>query len=716
MNKYYCGLLFFMLFSLVACQEEEIDNELIQAENIVKETTVNSCSYMYEEYYDNELEIQNLTLQNGTVMGNVDNFLSPCKEENTNPIIFANNSVRSYRIELELEHIYPIKEIEIQSIDTDNMKIEDIGIYISLDGVRYEEVKTNISITNNNVISMENNLAKFIRISFENKESQRFYGLTDLDVVLGDGYMIKEDNEWTSAFLRYDGWTGADGIFSFNLTNGEDAIGSIANTTGFIFSDTFIGTVIEESGARMASSMINNTFGYLLDEQQIKENLLFEWGGEDVPESLFLPSEFIGYHQSNIANNIGFDVYNSTDALLTNEGNGTMWLSEETDNEFLVFDLQNTSTVSDLYFWNYNDETKFGVKDFELYISDDLDAYEYYDTFTLPQASGEEGEPYSIHLNELNISARYLKIKLISNYELEPTHFGLGKILIMNQNDIIYPQVVASTTVSTIEGNEESSRLWIQDGVVIDNHLYLFPLLIKDFQGFFDVFKVGIIDIPIVDERLDYSNMVYYDSNLQSKTADQEKILYGAGVFNNTVESGNKNADGFIYIYGYIDKKGSGLITERKLIVARCHKEDITNTNEWTYYNGTSFVSEINESYGLIDGVSPELSVTYIEDGINEGKYMLTVMKNSTSGVIAYSISDTPYGRFEDYNIIYNVKDDKRFVGEFAYNAKMHAHLSEPGNYLISYNVNTTAFFELNNANIYYPRFIRLIEVQHKSE
>ncbi|MBE0700321.1 MAG: hypothetical protein IH571_01415, partial [Acholeplasmataceae bacterium] len=100
--------------------------------------------------------------------------------------------------------------------------------------------------------------------------------------------------------------------------------------------------------------------------------------------------------------------------------------------------------------------------------------------------------------------------------------------------------------------------------------------------------------------------------------------------------------------------------------------------------------------------------------GLYEGKYMLVVMENTTSGRISYAISDTPYGTFGDYHNIYETIENTYLKGAFTYNAKMHPHLSEPGNFLISYNVNTTQVQALADARIYYPRFIRLIEVKEQ--
>ena len=43
-----------------------------------------------------------------------------------------------------------------------------------------------------------------------------------------------------------------------------------------------------------------------------------------------------------------------------------------------------------------------------------------------------------------------------------------------------------------------------------------------------------------------------------------------------------------------------------------------------------------------MSGVSAELSINKISDGINEGKYMLISMENTISGKVSYSISNSP--------------------------------------------------------------------------
>ena len=68
-----------------------------------------------------------------------------------------------------------------------------------------------------------------------------------------------------------------------------------------------------------------------------------------------------------------------------------------------------------------------------------------------------------------------------------------------------------------------------------------------------------------------------------------------------------------------------------------------------------------------------------------------------------------PWGPpFQVYDVSGDLEPDKDI---FPYNAKAHPVLSEPGELLISYNVNSFDFFNdvLTYPNLYRPRFMRLI-------
>jgi hypothetical protein len=214
------------------------------------------------------------------------------------------------------------------------------------------------------------------------------------------------------------------------------------------------------------------------------------------------------------------------------------------------------------------------------------------------------------------------------------------------------------------------------------------------------VHNVSMVEMDIVDSRFDFENAQYYSTPLQIKISDTETIFFGAGIMD------NRDIDGYIYIYGYKDGNG------RQLVVSRFQEENIKNFNEWKYFDGENWTKDINQIATLKDDVSAELSVTYINRGMFQGKYMLVAMENTTSGNIVYSLSDTPYGPFTDFTLIYNTTENQYLTGAFTYNAKLHPNLSTDDKLIISYNVNTTNLGALKDVNIYYPRFISITEIK----
>jgi len=78
---------------------------------------------------------------------------------------------------------------------------------------------------------------------------------------------------------------------------------------------------------------------------------------------------------------------------------------------------------------------------------------------------------------------------------------------------------------------------------------------------------------------------------------------------------------------------------------------------------------------------------------------------------IAARIGDRPTGPFGEERILHEEQETKRLGnGVFAYNAKAHPVLSKTGELLITYNINSNdnSFRVFKEADIYYPRFIRI--------
>ena len=95
-----------------------------------------------------------------------------------------------------------------------------------------------------------------------------------------------------------------------------------------------------------------------------------------------------------------------------------------------------------------------------------------------------------------------------------------------------------------LNAKDQSSRLWLQDGIVLNDHLYIFPILVKNDQTIFKVENVGLMEIPITNNRLYYESTNFLHTPLQVYTEDGGTIFFGAGLMD------NRDKDGYIYIYG----------------------------------------------------------------------------------------------------------------------------------------------------------------------
>jgi hypothetical protein len=690
MKKNILSLLAICIVLLSACQK--------QLEPIVIEET----DYVFTETMGDKIEVKDIVIPYSETEGQIDNFINIHKPKDINPLYFVSSSIKTHQIFFIFENIYPIDYISIYNPEgEDALPIEDVDIDISLNTLSYDRLFQDYALDkSDNQIELGGTMAKAVKITFNQKDEKQ--KITDVSFYLDEGIIIKEDLEMSDAFLRYEGWTGADGIFTFDLNHGGDQIGIDHDTTGFIFSDTFVGEVYENNKLRKSSVMINNSFGYLSHDGSFNRNQLsFDYDlNNGVATSVIEPDQLLGSRARNLLDNDGIMPSYDRHGLLTNINEGTMWLSNQIDNELIV-DLKEEIKLSSLYLWNFNETKTYGVKDFNLYISSDNSSYTLIDNYELDQASGSNESPYQLEIDLNNIEARYIKIEILSSYD--ETYVGLGKILILDTNqNPLFGEITATHEITEQTANEQTSRYWLQDGVVIDDQLYVFPILVKDEGEIFKVHHVSMVEIPIVDQRFDYKHQNFYSTPLMTYTPDGGVIYFGAGLMD------HRDVDGYIYIYGYKDLEG------RRLTVGRFLPEDIKNYNQWMYFDGQGWAKNINDSAALIDKVSAELSVTYITEGMFEGKYMLTVMEDTTSGKISYSLADTPVGPFSEYTLIYQTTEGSYLRDAFTYNAKLHPNLSEPGNFVISYNVNTRSAGALSDARIYYPRFIRMVEVKKR--
>lgn len=704
---------------LAGCEEKPI--EPVPHVYEVTQSNTPECDSQTAEYVGDEIEIKDVNVENASIFGDITKFTDICKTKEINPIVFSNAKLKSYFFEISFEDIYPIRELNITNfLDDEEIAIKQMDIFISLDGESFDKIEDDLQLNTTDdkvtTIDLSNQLAKHIKFSFSSEvgkgnHGSDFFGINDISVVLGEGFIVKEATEWDEALTRYEGWTGADGIFSFNLNDGNDSINTPTDSTLFLFSDTILGTVDPNTFLRTYPKFLNNTIGYFNgDTSDIFNNMEFVWLEEESEvANVFEPDFYVGYHPSNLNNQIGLAQKEDLSYTYNYEISGSSWLSEESDNNpVITFDLMENTDITRLEVFNFVENTDFGTSKIRVSVSDDnllyteVGVYDLSDTTVTTELSGE-----GIQLS--NVNTRYLQIEIIERQNPNSKQVGLSKVLLYNEDRLLHSQITASSYDATEKETMLHPRLWLQDGVVIGEYFYTFPLLVKDYETFFKVYKVGLIKVPIANKELDLSNIQYLDAPLQHEMSDGSIMYFGAGVNNMDTSGGLVHQDGYIYVYGYKDNSSG-----RHLVVARVEEEHFENFNQWTYFDGLTWSKDINKAKPLINGVSPELSVTYIPNGINSGKYMLVVMENTTSGKISISYSDTPEGPWTDYETVYLTSKIRELPGGYSYNAKMHPHLSEEGKYLVSYNVNTTGLTVMTNARIYHPRFIWLIETKHR--
>ena len=240
-------------------------------------------------------------------------------------------------------------------------------------------------------------------------------------------------------------------------------------------------------------------------------------------------------------------------------------------------------------------------------------------------------------------------------------------------------------------------KYWLQDGIVIDNKLYLTAFTPDDR---WKPTHVDMITIPLASaETLDWEKHTITERFPLFAENEQYQLLFGVGILDHTA------TDGYIYVYGYRDTLRGG---RKHLAAARVKPESFADGEQWRFWNGKDWIPDITEIFRdealLADRVSAELSVTPIA----EEKFLLIFTQDVMSDRIAYKVGGSPIGPFGE-TVVFHRVPEPRAMGEgiYAYNAKAHPHLSAPDLLLISYNVNRLGSLP-RNANEYRPRFIEL--------
>lgn len=269
------------------------------------------------------------------------------------------------------------------------------------------------------------------------------------------------------------------------------------------------------------------------------------------------------------------------------------------------------------------------------------------------------------------------------------------------ENDDGSPTSLFPMMLSDVEDGE---YYWLGDGFVNkeNGNTYVFAYRVIDRPEYpvfgFDIMGGALITLP-AGSRFPFEDQKQEKLPFFYKTKPQVVGSYGAGILVNTEEAGMPDPDGFLYIYGVRDPG-------KELLVCRVKPEDFEEFDTWRFWNGDEWVSDFEQATAVTDSVSNELSVTPLPNG----QYVLVFTAGGTDPTVDIRIGESPIGPFSPVQTVWDCSEALEEPEFFAYNAKAHPSLSKPGELLISYNVNSFAFWDQvrDYPNLYRPRFFKL--------
>src|SRR5690554_1247764 len=305
---------------------------------------------------------------------------------------------------INLEYIYPIIPIEDESLD--------VNYYID------DEKQT-----------------KMMDSFYANKLIITALEAKTLDINIGKGYFVEKNEKLTNKFVSHHMWSGGDGIYSFNLTNGNDSFDQKQDMkTLFVFGDTFVGRSDKETHQRFQPHLMpNNSLAYM-KEDHIEFKLNWQSNGEI---QAFYKMDDVFDEAGTIAQNlVTYDQKSDVESFVS--GYHPKQLE-------LTFDFHKSQFVSHLEVFNYfskesNELSKRGLKNIVILGSNDLIAFDEIKKVTLNKS--ESINDY----DKIGIHQTYRYIKFVvdgssndGNYNdqtFDEGLYGLNKVKFYNDQQL----------------------------------------------------------------------------------------------------------------------------------------------------------------------------------------------------------------------------------------------------------------------------------------
>ncbi|MFN2613853.1 MAG: DUF4185 domain-containing protein [Actinomycetota bacterium] len=233
--------------------------------------------------------------------------------------------------------------------------------------------------------------------------------------------------------------------------------------------------------------------------------------------------------------------------------------------------------------------------------------------------------------------------------------------------------------INPVEG---AGYYWLGDGVVENNELLVFCLRFASVPVPFGFQQIGV---DIARFSLPSMKLQSVERAPQAFQPAPAPVSYGSAIMQD---------GGYDYVYGVED-----LHADKYLHVARVRAGHLLD-GTWEYFGPNGWTTNALLSSRGLNGIANELSVSPVG-----GQYVLVSQDHSIGADIVAFTAPAPTGPWSVPRTLYTASEAAR--GLLTYNAKAHEELSSPGDFVISYNVNTTNAAQLySDVSSYRPRFV----------
>jgi hypothetical protein len=154
-------------------------------------------------------------------------------------------------------------------------------------------------------------------------------------------------------------------------------------------------------------------------------------------------------------------------------------------------------------------------------------------------------------------------------------------------------------------------------------------------------------------------------------------------------------------------------VFDKKLVMARAPAASVERFGTWRFWTGRAWSEREEEAAAVADGLSSEVSLHRMKVRGRDALVLVYSEGLLGRGILARTMADPgeglAVGRWSEAVRLYDCPEPVEDARMMAYSAKAHPEVSRRGEFLVSYSVNSTDFWDVvANAAKYRPRFVRV--------